>query len=296
MKAIGRDFLKGNFFDKRVYRHPGVRPCPAASGQRVVGARGVIASTFGGVGAEKHGASIDHLQGPVPWILHLKDEVFRRIGIRPLHGFIKRGQYDGLAVLKRLPRDVAPGQFFQLQVHFCLHLVDQVRAVAEQDDLAIWPVLGLAEQVGCYKRRICRMIGHNRHFGRPGRHVYGHAFQRDELFGGGHPGVAGTKNLIDGCDTRQPICHGTNGLYASKPVYLLNAAKLSSVQHRRVRVAIGSGRGTQHHVSATCYLCGHAQHKHSGKQGRGTARDVQAHALDGHSASPATHARHGFHC
>ena len=98
-----------------------------------------------------------------------------------------------------------------------VHAPRQHRGIRQQDRLRERIVLRLREQVRGHEVGIGRFIGDHADFGRPGRQIDCRAvgIGRDQLLGGGHPAIAGAKDLGDFRDRLRAVGHRGDRLRAA---------------------------------------------------------------------------------
>ncbi len=108
--------------------------------------------------------------------------------------------------------------------------VGEIHVVGEQDRLAGFVMLGLAEQIGGDPFGIVAAIGDHHDLGRAPHHVDAdHAI--DLPLGLGDPGVAGAGDDVDGPDPLGAISQSGNGLRAADAPDLRDARDMRGRQH-----------------------------------------------------------------
>ena len=99
-------------------------------------------------------------------------------------------------------------------------------------------MFGLTEQIGGDPAGIVETVGEDQDFRRPGDHVDADGPEHLAL-GGGHIGIAGADDLIDGSDGVGAIGQRGDGLGAADPVDLINAGKVGGGQHQGIDRPLG---------------------------------------------------------
>ena len=184
-------------------------------------------------------------------------------------------------------------------LHLLLHCLGYLgcerRAAGDQQRLGQCIVLGLCQQIGGDEFGAGAVIGDHQYFGgaggqverRPGR------IGGNQLFGRGHPGIAGAEDLGDLRYAGAAIGHGGDRLGAADLEHLLDAAQLRGHQHRGVGETAALRRRAKHALGAAGDAGRYRQHDDGGGQGRGARRHVQTDGGDRSDEPLATHA--GLH-
>ena len=124
--TVSSQVLEGNLPTITVEVHTVVGSGIAVSGQGVVRATGIVTGTLTGILSEEHTAGVDHLLGEFLEVLRLDDQMLWGIGIREGDGlFLVLDEYQR-AVLQCLLCYLLTGQQFQLAVHLCLYIEDNL--------------------------------------------------------------------------------------------------------------------------------------------------------------------------
>ena len=221
--------------------------------------------------------------------------MFRGIGIGQGYGLVHVARHDELAVLQRAGCDFPARQQGQLTLHLFHHRPAEFGRGCDQHRLAVHAMLGLAQQVGCHKDRIGRLVRQDLHFRRTGRHVDGHIAQADQLLGGGDVLIARAEYLVHTRHTLRSIRHGTNGLHASGLEDTAHTGHAGGEKNGGMHLSVLARRGAQDDFLTAGYLCGNGQHQYRAEQGSRTTGDVQSHLLDGNRFLPAGYARLGLY-
>jgi hypothetical protein len=117
---------------------------------------GVVAQGLGGEAADEDGAGGGDLFDQIVGVLGLKREVFGAVEVGDLAGGVHVAHLDDPGLGQGGAGDVGAGQGFQLRLDLFEDGVDGRGRVADEDDLGVCIVLGLAEQVGGGDLRIGR--------------------------------------------------------------------------------------------------------------------------------------------
>ena len=91
------------------------------SGQRVVGAAGIVAGTLTGVWSQEHAAGIDHLKGQRLVVLGLQNQMFRGIAVGECYSLLCVVNQYQAAVIEGLTGKVQSGQGLQLLFQLVAH-------------------------------------------------------------------------------------------------------------------------------------------------------------------------------
>ncbi len=176
----------------------------------------------------------------------LQQQMFRCIAVGNLNGSGEVRDHDAATGGNGFHQYRVPGERGHLPLHFGHHRARQLHRGCDQDGLGLRIVFGLRQQIRSHEIGAGAVIGENQHFGRTRGHVHSRAFRIGGhlLFGGGHPGVAGTEDLVDLGDGRGAIGQCGDSLGATHLEDGIDAAQLGCDQHRRVGAA-AVGRGAQ---------------------------------------------------
>lgn len=184
--------------------------------------------------------------------------MLRRVGVAHLDHLVRRVQHDDTAVLDRERGCLPARQRSELSLHFPGDLLGQPARRSEQDGLGVGPVLGLRQQVGGHECRNGRRIGHDEHFGRPGRHIDRNGRRGDLLLGSRDVLVARSENLVYARDALRAVSHRSDRLRAACLEYVPDAGDRCRIQHGGGYASVFLRRGAQHDLFAAGYAAGTA--------------------------------------
>ena len=227
----------------------------------MVGTRSIVACTLRREWSQEHRPGIHHAVGHLLVVGSLYDEVLRRIGIGHPQGRLPIGHHYQLALFQCLSGNLLAGQQLQLTFHLLLHRLHQTERGGYQHGLTVRPVFGLAQQVGCHKHGIGRVVGQHLHFRGTCRHVDGYIAQAHQLLGSRDILIARAENLIHLGNALRPVCHGCDGLYPSGLEDTAHAGLFGGKQHGGVYTSVASRRRTKHHLTTAGDAGGHRQHQ-----------------------------------
>ena len=259
-------------------------------GQGVIGAAGIVACTLTGILAQEHATCIYYLIGHLGIILYLQNEMLGSIGIREVDGLLKTAYQYQTAVVECLGCHLLTGQQIQLTVNLGLNVEDDLLGGGDEEYLRVDTMLGLRQQVGCYKLDVGMLIGDDTYLGRTCGHVDSYVVQANLLLGGHDILVAGTEDFIYLGYALGTIGHSADGLYATCLEYLAYTCNAGCHQNGGVYLTIATWRGAEHTLLASCNLSWCGQHEYGREEWGGAARNVETNLLDGYTLLPANHA------
>ena len=214
------------------------------------------------------------------------------------------GQFDGffhilhknqLAIDQRLLCDLPTWQASQLVLYFVFHFFEHLLGCSDQYHLTIQPVFGLREEVGSYELRSSGFIGYDFYFRRTCRHVDSHIVHSHHLLGCHYILVSRTENLVYLRYTLGTVCHGSDGLHATRLEYLAYTCYLSRREDGRIHLAFLVRRGAEYDFLASGNLGRHGQHQYGREERSGSSRYIQTYLLNAHRLLPTSDTFHGFH-
>ena len=294
LQPFGGEPLQGNLLAETVEVHAAVGRSPAARGEGVVGARGVVAHALRRVVAQEDAAGIFDLLGDRFGIGGLDDQVFGGIQVGYLDHLGRALHDDDAAFGQCAGGDFGASQLAELPFYLTFDGGSQRSGGGYQQGLAVGTVFGLREQVGGDERCAGRVVGQHHHLRGAGGHVDGHGAQTEELFGGGDVTVAGAENLVDARNFGGAEGHGGHGLCAADFVDAGDAAELCGPEDFGGDATVALRRCAENHLLAAGDTGRYGQHQHGGEERSAAAGDVEPYAVDRHAALLAGNAGHGF--
>ena len=187
--------------------------------------------------------------------------MFRSVQVREINHFLFILQYDNTTVTQRFFCDLLTRQQVQLLPDRLHDRADDTFGSCHQHGLAVYSMFRLGKEIGGDKGGISRFIRYHLHFGRTGRHVDGHLFQADQLFGRRHILVTGTEYLIDLRNRFRSVGHRRYGLDTSCLEYLADACRFRGKQDGGVYLSILARRRTKHDFLTAGNTCRDSQHQ-----------------------------------
>ena len=143
LDAFLRQVLEGDLTAVRVEVYAVVGCGVAVSGQRMVGAAGVVASTLTGILTEEDTTCIDNLVGQLFVVFRLDDQVLWGIAVAELHHLVVCLDKYQSAVLQRFGCYFLAWQLLQLSFHLLLNFCEFRFGCGDEQHLRVDAVLGL---------------------------------------------------------------------------------------------------------------------------------------------------------
>ena len=221
----------------------------------------VVASAFRRIGSHEDTACIFDLPGNICIIGRLDNQMLRSVQVGEVDHFLFILQHDKTAVAQRFFRDLLTGQPVQLFPDRLHDRFDDAFGCRHQHGLAVHSMFRLGKEICGNKGGIGRFVCNHFHFGRTGRHVDGHLFQADQLFGRRHILVTGTEYLIDLRNRFRSVSHRRYGLDTSCLEYLADACRFRGKQDGGVYLSILARRRTKHDFLTAGNTCRDSQHQ-----------------------------------
>ena len=165
---------------------------------------------------------------------------------------------------------------------------------ADQDGLAVVPVLGLRQQIGGDEFRPGAVVGQHHHLRRACRQVYGHGLGAYQLLGAGDVPVSRAEDFFHVRDAFRAVGHGGHGLRPADGEDAVDAAQVGGEKHLGGDLPAAPGRGAEYDLAAPGDPGGEGEHQHRREERGIAARDVEPHAADGYGTLHAPHAGHHF--
>ena len=290
-----RQMLEGDLTAVAVKVHTVVGGGIAVSGQRVVGAAGIVARTLTGIGSKEHAAGVDHLLGEFLVVGCLDNQVFRSIGVREADGLLLILHEHQRTVLQRFRGNLLTRQEFELTVHLSLYVEDYLFRGGDEQHLRVDAVFCLRQQVGSDELYVGLLVGNHTHFRRSCRHVDSHIVQAHLLFGGHHVLVAGSEDLIHLGHGFCAVGHRADGLNTAGLEDLAHAGDTGSHEDGGIHLSATVRRRTEYNLTTTGNLRRRGEHQYGREEWGSTAGDVEAYFLDGDAFLPAGDARLCLH-
>ena len=213
----------------------------------MVGAARVVAERLRSPGAKEDRARAGDARQQRAGLLHLENEVLRRVGVGDGGGLGEIGGQQTAAAHERPAGDGDAGEVRQLTCHLGSHRGGGARGEGDEHDLRVGTVFGLGKQVRGNEGRISPVIRDDHHLGRTGRQVDGGAVgvAGDLLLGLGDVGIARAEDLVALRDACGAVREGGDGLGATNLEDLGDAAQLRGEQDPGTDATIASRRSAQ---------------------------------------------------
>jgi hypothetical protein len=267
---------------ERFHRERPARPGKTAGRQNVVCTRCVVTGGFRCPRPDEQGAgTVEPGHGGLD-VLDIDRQVLRGVCIRELDRGVEVGGEDDPAVLAQGSlEDGPPLEGGQETGDLGLDGIGEICVGRHQDRRGVGAVLRLGDEVGRDEDRVGRPIGQDHPLGRTGRQV--DADEPVDLdLGGGHPGIAGADDPIDGRKTlvREPEGERTDRLGAAGDQQRVYVEDPRGAEQDRVDPSVCVRRGGDHDLADAGNAGGDNRHDERRRVRRGPAGDVAADPLE----------------